>query len=605
MPDRTASPTSTAAFRALPLLLGIALVLAFLYVASSVVIPLALAILVTFLLSPLVEWLERRGLRRVLSVGLVCTLAIGLVVALGYGVARQVGSLLDDYPRYEQNVAAKIVEYRERGRTGLFDKFESVSDRITRQLERKRLGDMTDDERELARAQPVRVVGEGRFGMAQLWSLAGPILEPLAIAGLVIVLVVFMLLNREDLRDRLISLVGADRLAGTTRALGEAGERVGRYLLMQLLINAAYGLAVGIGLTVIGVPYAPLWGFFAAILRYVPYLGPWLAAILPTCLAVLVSRDWSMALWTVGLFAALEALTNMFVEPLVYGRGLGVSQAALLLAVAFWTWLWGPAGLVLASPLTVCLVVLGRHVPQLAFLDTMLGDRPALTPAQRLYQRLLARDEDEASSLMGQQAAETSVAEAFDDTLMPVLALARQDLRNGRIDAATQLQVASYVGVLVEEAEVAAPEVDDGQRYVPIELLPLPARDAIDELALQMLGHIVDRNRIDWQPVPATRLGVELVGFVEQRQPDIVLIASIPPGGLAHTRYLCRRLRDAFPYLRIVVGRFGLFEQDLNDNVRQLREAGADAVVTRVAEVAAAIQKIARQDAVPGLGENA
>ena len=295
-----------------------------------------------------------------------------------YGVTRQISSLLDEYPKYEQNVTAKITKLRERGRTGLLDKVEIVSDRLSQQLARKRVQDMSVDEVELAQAQPVRVVEDGAFSLSQLWSVAGPVLEPIALAGLVLVLVLFMLINREDLRDRLISLVGVGQLAGTTRALEEAGERLSRYLLLQLIINTGFGVAVAIGLWLIGLPYAPLWGFFAALLRYIPYLGPWLAALLPLALSVLISRDWSVALMVVALFGALELVTNMLIEPLAYGRGIGVSQAALLVAVAFWTWLWGPVGLVLASPLTVCLVVLGRYVPSLKFLDTLLGDRPTL-----------------------------------------------------------------------------------------------------------------------------------------------------------------------------------------------------------------------------------
>lgn len=433
----------------LPLLLGAALVLGFLSWAKSVVVPVALAVLFTFLLAPLSAWLERRRLPRVVAVAGVTLLAMGLVVALFYGVTRQIGSLLDEYPKYEENVTAKISQLRARGRTGLLDKVELGTERISQQIGSKRRQDMSADELELARAQPVRVVEEGAFSLSQLWSVAGPVLEPIALAGLVLVLVPFMLLNREDLRDRVISLVGVGALTETTRALDDAGARVSRYLLMQLMVNAGYGLAVGIGLALIGVPYAALWGFFAALLRYIPYIGPWLAALLPIGLSLLISREWSVAVMVVALFGVLELITNMVVEPLVYGRGLGVSQAALLIAVAFWTWLWGPVGLVLASPLTVCLVVLGRHVPQLAFLDTLLGDRPVLAPSHRLYQRLLAGDEDEASRLLEERVRASDVEQAFDQVLVPMLGQARSDVRAGKLDADTQRRIAEDAAELV------------------------------------------------------------------------------------------------------------------------------------------------------------
>ena len=601
-----AANMQTQAARALPLLLGSALVLGFLYFAKPVVIPLALAILFTFLLAPFSNWLEKLGLGRAVSVSLVSLLALALVLGTLFGVTRQIGGLLDEYPKYQQNVTAKIAQLRQGARNGPLAKLQAVVDQVSRQIDDKRQRDMSDAEKELAQAQRVRVVQEGALSLRQLAGIAGNVLEPIAQFGLVFVLVVFMLAGREDLRDRVISLVGADRLAGTTRALQDAGERVSRYLLMQLLVNTGYGLAVGAGLWLIGVPYAPLWGFFAALLRYIPYLGPWLAALLPITLSLLIAREWSVGLKVVALFGVLELITNMLVEPMVYGRGIGVSQAALLVAVAFWTWLWGPVGLVLASPLTVCLVVLGRYVPYLSFLDTLLGDRPALTPAQRLYQRLLARDEDEAGDLLEERIDEASMVAAFDDTLLPTLALAREDLRKGRIDADTQRQVVELVRELIEEdvAPQAAAAPGDGAeqpRYIRSEVLALPAHDATDELALAMLGRVVDPRRFDWQVTSSTRLAADLVALVEAAQPDLVFIASVPPGGLAHTRYLCKRLRARFPYLRIVVGRFGLYPQDVEDNRRQLRDVGADQVVTRVDEVVAALQKVASLDPVPAM----
>ena len=576
----------------LPVLVGMALILGFLAWAQQVVVPVALAILFTFLLAPLANWLERRRLPRALASALVTLLALALVVGVFYGVTRQISSLLDEYPKYEQNVTAKITQMRERGRTGLLDKVEIVSERLSRQLASKRVQDMSVGERELARAQPVRVVEEGAFSLSQLWSVAGPALEPIALSGLVLVLVLFMLINREDLRDRVISLVGVGQLAGTTRALEEAGERVSRYLLLQLMINTGFGIAVAIGLWLIGLPYAPLWGFFAALLRYIPYLGPWLAALLPLMLSVLISKDWSVALMVVALFGALELVTNMLIEPLAYGRGIGVSQAALLVAVAFWTWLWGPVGLVLASPLTVCLVVLGRYVPFLKFLDTLLGDRPALSPSYRLYQRMLAQDEGESAELVDDCAALDGLDGAYDEVVVPMLAHARDDLRGGRLEQATHDRLVSDAKDLVDaHNRMIRPDTLVGAER--IEVLGIPSRDELDEVATSMLGKLVDAGRVDWSVSRSSVMASDVVSTVKEQSIRVLVVVAVPPGGTAHVRYLCKRLRAADPLLPILVVRPGLYADDQPRQRRELQDAGATWVATSLREAVSEINKLA------------
>jgi len=578
--------------QALPVLLGMALILGFLAWAQPVVVPVALAILFTFLLAPIASWLERRRLPRTLSSATVTLLALAMVIGVFYGVTRQISSLLDEYPKYEQNVTAKITKLRERGRTGLLDKVEIVSERLTRQLARKRVQDMSVDEREMAQAQPVRVVEDGAFSLSQLWSVAGPALEPIALAGLVLVLVLFMLINREDLRDRLISLVGVGQLADTTRALEEAGERVSRYLLLQLIINTGFGVAVAIGLWLIGLPYAPLWGFFAALLRYIPYLGPWLAALLPLALSVLISQDWSVALMVVALFGVLELVTNMLIEPMAYGRGIGVSQAALLIAVAFWTWLWGPVGLVLASPLTVCLVVLGRYVPFLKFLDTLLGDRPALAPSHRLYQRILAQDEAEAADLVDDYAALDGLDGAYDTVVVPMLAHARDDLRGGRLEPAIHDRLVNDARDLVDaHKRMIRPDTLVGAEH--IDVLGIPSRDALDEVAVAMLGKLVDAGRVDWSVGSSSALASDMVSMVKEQSIRVIVLVAVPPGGLAHVRYLCKRLRTADPLLPILVVRPGLYADDQPRQRRELQEAGATWVATSMREAVLEINKLA------------
>lgn len=600
--------------RSLTLMLGVALVLGFLYWAKVVVIPVALAILFTFLLAPLVNLLQRRHFGRVPSVVLVTVLALGAVIGAGYAITQQIGSLLDDYPRYEQNISSKIAGLRSRGGTGLIDKMQSISQRISEQLEQADTAPPPVPTSDLARAQPVRIVdAEGPFRMSQLWSVAAPMLEPLANFGLVLVLVIFMLVNREDLRDRVIALIGQAQMADTTRALDDAGSRISRYLLVQLLINVAYGVVVGVGLWLIGVPYGPLWGFFAALLRYIPYLGPWLAAMLPIAMSLLIEPSWSTALLVIGMFAVLELITNMLIEPTLYGRGIGVSQAALLVAVAFWTWLWGPVGLVLASPLTVCLVVLGKHVPFLKFLDTMLGDRPALTPPYRFYQRLLARDEDEAAELVEDLLSGQSLVEVYDGVIVPTLALARGDRRIGKLDAgahdelidnaqdiATGLGRLHRNGKAAIQAEADADGEGEGEGdaasslFPRVRLLIVPARDASDEAAVAMLRELIDARRYDCTAASSSHLASDVVALVERETPAILCIASVPPGGLAHTRYLCKRVRTRFPEVRIVVGRYSLLESGIAKNREQLGAVGADRVSTSLAETVSQLGQLAQ-----------
>ncbi|AXK73487.1 AI-2E family transporter [Lysobacter sp. TY2-98] len=578
--------------RALPVLVGAALVLAFLYWAKVIVIPVALAILFTFLLTPPAHYLERRGVSRVVSSVLMTVLALALAIGAGVAVTRQIGSLLDAYPRYEPNVTAKIEQLRARGRTGLLDKLQVVTERISVQLDRRGPAPMTQAEREVARAQPVRIVQQEPVRLSQLWAIASPLLEPLAGLGLVLVLVIFMLIHREDLRDRVISLVGVDQLADTTRALEDAGQRVSRYLLMQLMVNSGYGVSVAIGLWAIGVPYALLWGFFAAVLRYIPYLGSWLAAFMPVALSLLITREWTTALLVVGLFGTLELITNMLVEPWVYGRGMGVSQAALLIAVAFWTWLWGPIGLVLASPLTVCLVVLGRYVPFLKFLDTLLGDTPPLAPAHRFYQRLLAQDETEAADLLDDYAALDGLDRAYDEIVVPTLAHAREDLRQRRLQTPDHGRVVDEIHALVDAHRrlIRPDDMVGGDR---MRVLAIPLRDAVDDVAVAMLGKLVDMGRVDWVAASSAVLASDVVESIRSAQVDALVLVSVPPGGLAHVRYVIKRLGTELGNLPLVVVRPGLADDAQVRLRRELSELGVSRLATTLAGAASELRKIA------------
>ena len=583
------------------ILIALALVLSFLYWARVIVIPVALSILLTFLLSPIVTWLHQHSIPRVVAVLLASSLALGAIGGAMWGVTNQMGSLLDSYPQYENNILLKINKLTERERDGLLEKLQAVTERITKQVSYNQEDNLSVsiNTKDKINVQSVRIVDDGPFQLSQLWGVFGSILEPLANAGLIIVLVCFMLLNREDLRDRVISLIGVEQIAHTTRAFEDAGERVSRYLLMQLLINLGYGVAVGLGLWLIGVPYAPLWGFFGAVLRYIPYLGAWLSAILPIMLSLLISPGWSLAIMVIALFCVLELITNMAIEPMVYGRGIGVSQAALLICVAFWTWLWGPIGLILASPMTVCIVVLGRHVPNLKFLDTLIGDRPPLAPEQRFYQRLLADDIDEASYLVEQELSKENnmLAKTLDKLAAPALSQARADLITGKIESGEQQRLIDNLQAIIDgyDKEIALEGQEDKQLNRKI-VLAVPARDLSDELAIRMLTKSISDHEFEWHEMSSKELATEKLNKIGELTANIVVITSVYPSSLAHAVYLCKRIHVRFPEIAIIVCRLGninIHAIRLNsDSYNKLHTAGANKVTYTLQETLLELNKL-------------
>ena len=357
----------------LPALIAVAtfvLIIASLYWAQAVLIPVALAILLTFLLSPVAGLLERIALGRLPSVILVVVLAFSLLGGIGWIVTLQFGSVANELPTYRKNIRQKIADIREASKGGALEKVQETAEDVKEEFQKT-------DEPARIKEKPRQVVVNAEES-STFWPIplaVGPMVERFASVGLVIVLVIFMLIQREDLRNRLIRLAGYGRLTVTTRALEEAGQRISRYLLMQTIINSSFGLAVGLALYLIGLPYAILWGFLAALLRFIPYAGPFAAAVVPSALSLAVFQGWLWPIVVVGLFLTLELLNNMVLEPLLYGDSAGVSGVGLLVAIAFWTWLWGPVGLVLATPLTVCVVVFGKYVPRMDFIGVLMSDQ--------------------------------------------------------------------------------------------------------------------------------------------------------------------------------------------------------------------------------------
>jgi predicted PurR-regulated permease PerM len=573
-------------------LAAVVLVIASLYLAQAVLIPVAISMLLTFLLSPVADSLERLGLGRVFSVILIVILAFSFLAAVGWVVTLQLTSVANELPTYRKNIEQKIADIRSAGKGGALETVQKTAEEVKKELEKK-------DEPVKAQPKPREVVVQAEQS-STFWPLPldiAPMLERLASGGLAIVLVIFMLIQREDLRNRLIRLIGYGSLTTTTRALEEASQRISRYLLMQSIINASFGITVGIALYFIGLPYALLWGFLAAMLRFIPYVGPWAAAIMPGALSLIVFEGWMWPTLVVAVFVILELVNNMILEPLLYGESAGVSEVGLLVAVAFWTWLWGPVGLILATPLTVCVVVLSKHVPQLDFISILMGDEPVLQSNVSYYQRLLAGDQDEAEEIVEEYPKTHRGEQVYDDVLIPALVDVKRDLELGRLEESNQQFVFAATRNILEELDSLKPKTSanptasakttstDGHHSASspkVRIVGCPVRDEAEELALLMCRQLLAPTRYEMEVLADEALTSEVVDQIAEKAPALICIVSLPPGGLAQTRYLCKRLRARFPDIRIVVGRLG--SQTANQRDAFLA-AGADKVATTMIEL--------------------
>jgi predicted PurR-regulated permease PerM len=415
-----------------------ALIIAALYLGREVFVPIALAILLSFVLAPAVRLLQRIHVPRPMAVLGSVVLAFLLLFALGSVIAKQLNQLAGDLPQYQATIVSKIDSVRGiAGGSSTLERAASMLKQLGEEIQhpaddaKPSLGTLNG---EPSKPLKVEVLQPDPGALENIRVLISPLISPLATTGIIVIFVVFILIQREDLRNRLIRLVGSD-LQRTTAALDDAASRLSKLFLNQLLINSAFGLAIGIGLTAIGVPRAILWAILAAVLRFVPYIGSLIAAAFPLALALAVDPGWSMLLWTLALFLVVEPLVGHVIEPMVYGRSTGLSPVAVVLSATFWTALWGPIGLVLATPLTVCLVVLGRHVERFAFLDVMFGDRPALSPPEIFYQRMLAGDPTEAAEMAEEFLKERSLSAYMQDVALEGLLLAKNDLDRGKLDA--------------------------------------------------------------------------------------------------------------------------------------------------------------------------
>jgi predicted PurR-regulated permease PerM len=559
----------------LRILWGTGLVVAILYLGKPLLVPLALAVLFTFILTPLVVTIQRSGLPRVPSVLLVLFVALFVAGLIGWGVGAQLNKLARDLPTHTEEVRQKIGHLRAAGS----DRFS----RLFRMYHDVGETDAAKASQSAAVAPPIVVQSTSPAAIENFSTLAGVILEPIATALLVMILVAFMLIRREDLRNRVIGLLGHGQLTGTTRVTVEAAQRLSRFLLAQLSINASFGLVFGAALFVIGVPYSLLWGLFMALLRFVPYVGPWTAAVGPILLSFAIFPDWAHPVLVLTVFVGLEIITSNVVEPVVMGRSTGVSPVALLVAAAFWIWVWGPVGLFLSTPLTACMVVLGQHVPRFRFLATLLDDQPALEPHVSYYQRLLAGDRNEAAQLVAEYGIKCTDVEVFDGVLLPTLLRTRRDRKHAGLTADDENFIFDSAQQVIDQFAAKACEGETARSGATPVVFACPAHHRSEELSLAMLAQTL--RPLDCRVViTSTRtLPVDLESKLAAEPPAIVFIAVLPPGGLIQARYLCKRLRKSFPELRIIVGLWGRV-RNFDRLLVKLRTSGANYVTTSIAQ---------------------
>ncbi|MDX6750753.1 AI-2E family transporter [Geminicoccaceae bacterium 1502E] len=585
------TPTPAASSPATTVLVG-AVAVAALYLGREVFIPLALAALLSFALAPLANRLKRLGLGRALPVLVVVVGALGLVSAFSWLLADQALRLAADLPRYEYNLRQKI-HFFETGsaRDNVLEQTAELLDRVQKEIDevardKEDAAAAADVLREITQEpQPIPVeVHEPPVSPVSALAQVGELVaQPLATLGLMLLFVIFVLLQREDLRDRFIRLFGSEDVHRTTEAMNDAAERIGRYLLMQLLINTTYGGLFGLGLWLLGVPNALLWGLLGSVLRFVPYVGAPISALFPLVLSLAVDSGWTLPLATAGLFLAIELVCAYVMEPLLYGSSTGLSPAALLVATAFWTILWGPVGLLLATPLTACLVVVGRHVPALQFLEIIFGNREVLSPSVKLYQRLLEEDVEEAEEAADEFFEEHDLQRTFDEMMLPALGLADRDRLRGALARSRQRALAAdLVGVAEELAGDAGVP---GEPPAEPEILCIGSRLGFDEASARLLALLLREQGQDAAILPRPDVAAGRIETLETGRVRLLCICALDTAGSAHARRLIRRLRRRFgPEVPVLVGMWRTSE---NGGEEPLAEAARVVHSLRAAAVAA------------------
>lgn len=552
-------------------------VIAALVLAKVVLLPLALAILFAFLLAPVVGLLERVWLPRIVAIALVLLAFGGGVGVIGWTVGGQLIQVTNHLHDYRWNIAKKVRVFHSVKNTSLTQAQHEVQ-QLGAQLgvSQSPNSNAASNRRSELGGSPkhplnVREVPKSSTTLESLPT----ILDPLAALLIVIVFTFFMLLEREDLRNRLIRLTGRGHLTQTTQAMDEASSRISRYFRLQLLVNVCYGSLIFVALHFLGLPHAMLWGALAALLRFIPYIGAPIAALLPTLLSIAVFDGWEKTFIIMGVFFCVELSTANFVEPRLYGKHTGLSPLAILVAAIFWTLIWGPIGLILSVPLTACLVVVGSHVPSLEFLKVLLGDEPVMRPHAHYYQRLLAGDEREASEVLDDYLKENSLEDLYDSVVIPALSMAELDRHRNALDDTTANFINQTTKELVvelglrsekleedtkeDEAEKMGPQPGDSERIAPVaprKIVCVPVRDAADEIAGIMLAQILERAGHRAQALAIGNPDA-MLAMVAQLEPDLIVLSALPPYAMSHARGIYKRLHAQDPRLEILIGFWG------------------------------------------------
>jgi predicted PurR-regulated permease PerM len=589
--------------------------IAVLYLAKTVVVPLALAILFTFLLAPLVTLLERIRIPRVIAILLVIFTFACALGWVGWTVGRQLVEVTAHLPVYRMNIADKLATFHKTStKNTTFNRAEKEVQHLGEQLgisEKNTPAVVREWERErLLGSSPEHPVAVREVQPSGRLDTLSGVLGDMVFVLLTVVFTFFMLLQREDLRNRIIRLTGRGHLNLMTQTMDEASQRVSRYFSLQFMVNSCYGAIIFTALHFIGLPHAILFGVLAGLLRFIPYIGAPIAALLPTLLSLAVFHGWTQTLEIMALFFCMEILTANFIEPHLYGKHTGLSSLAILVAAVFWTLIWGPIGLILSVPLTVCLVVVGARVPQLEFLKVLLGDEPVMRPEAHYYQRLLAGDEHEASSVLEGCLREMPLAKLYDSVVIPALILSEQDRHRNALDDATVEFIYQTTRELVEELGISndqngkgrnggasheaaqgaaaeprfAEEVDipAPEPVTPVNAVCIPVRDNADEIAALMLAQLLEQAG-HWAQVLQLGDLEKTLAEVSRAKPDLVYLSSVPPYGISHARGIYRRLRGQMPQLRIVIG-IWKYAGDPVQAARQISRSEQDKLYTSLAD---------------------
>jgi predicted PurR-regulated permease PerM len=585
--------------------------IAALYFTKEILVPLVFALTVTFLLTPVVTFLEKIHMGRILGVFTAVLASMAVAGGIGWIIANQLVDVANQLPLYRQNIRAKMAAFHLPATGQLGRAAESV-----KQVALDLTVPETPAPPTVARNQkpivvpptavspmPVQVIPPPATEWSELRELASPLLAPLGQAGIVVIFTTFMLLKREDSRNRLLRLAGLSQLNVMTQALDDAADRVSRYLLMQFLVNAGFGAVFGSGLYMIGVPYPVLWGALAGLLRIVPYVGTMVAATLPIALSLAVFDGWLKPLLVFMLVAGLELILANFVEPWLYGAQVGISSLALLVTAVFWTVLWGPAGLILSTPLTVCVVVLGRYVPRLSFLHVLLGDEPPLKAEAQLYQRLLAMDPLEAHTIVEQFAKGKPLVELYDAVLIPALSMAEQDRHKGTIDASREEFLFLSINEMLAEFSEYPAEADAGAAQSDARILCVPAHDRADELTAAMLAQLLEQRGYATLAFSGGPAPHEWIALIDPGPNDVVCISALPPYAFAPARTMCKQIRERFPKLKIVVCVWG-FNGDAQKAKARFERTQPDRLSSSLAEALAHVEELVHPQ-VDASGENA